>query len=108
LTEAGEELRVVRTPGGVALFIQVTPRARRPGVGGARGDALRVGVREAPIEGRANAACVRALAEALGVRARDVKLDPAARGRRKRVEVVGDAERLARRLAELAQSDTLR
>ncbi len=108
MTDALAGPRVVRTSAGVALWILVTPRAQRPGVGGFRGDALRVGVREPPVEGRANAACVRALAEALGVRVRDVRLDPAVRGRRKRVEVSGDADRLARRLGELAQGNALR
>ena len=52
--------------------------------------------------GAANVACSRALARALGVGRGAVELDPASRGRRKRVRVAGDAEALAARLQELA------
>jgi uncharacterized protein YggU (UPF0235/DUF167 family) len=76
-------------------------------VGGAHGDALRVAVTAPPVRGRANAACVKALAEALGVATRDVHLDPGARGRRKRVEVAGDSAGLASRLRELAEASTV-
>jgi uncharacterized protein (TIGR00251 family) len=87
---------------GLAFWIHVTPRARRTAVGGRRGDALRVAVTAAPEDGRANAACLSALAEAFGVRLRDVALRAGARGRRKRVEIAGDAESLASRLEMLA------
>jgi uncharacterized protein YggU (UPF0235/DUF167 family) len=84
----------------------VTPRSRRERVGGTHGDALRVSVGAAPAEGAANAACVKALARALGVRSGAVELDPGSRSRRKRVKVVGEAEALARRLEELAAEST--
>lgn len=87
---------------GVELWIHVTPRARRPGVGGTQGDALRVAVSAAPARGAANAACREALAAALGVARGDVQLDPASRHRRKRVRVRGDPERLCARLRALA------
>ncbi len=102
MTATGADLTVQPAPDGVAFWIHVTPRARREQVEGLRGDALRVWVTAPPVEGEANAACVRALARALGVRSRDVGLDPAARGRRKRVRVVGHAQSLERRLRELA------
>ena len=54
------------------------------------------------MEGAANAACVEALARALGVRSTAVELDPGSRSRRKRVNVVGEAGALARRLEVLA------
>jgi uncharacterized protein len=90
---------------GFAFWIHVSPRARREGVGGRHGDALRVAVRAAPEGGRANAACVDALAEAFGVRAADVTLDPGARSRRKRVRIDGDAAALASRFETLAKGD---
>ena len=69
-----------------------------------RGGALCVSVREPPVEGRANRACAAALAEALGGRPGAVRLDPAARGRRKRVRLAGDAAALAGSLRTLAGS----
>jgi uncharacterized protein len=89
-------------PDGVRFWIHVTPRARRPGVGGTQGDALRVAVSAPPVGGAANQACVAALAEALACRRSEVILDPAARARRKRVDVRGDPEPLAKRLRALA------
>jgi uncharacterized protein (TIGR00251 family) len=88
--------------GGIAFWIHVSPGAKRSGVGGRHGDALRVAVRAPPLEGRANAACVEALAAAFGVKRGAISLDPAARGRRKRVAVAGDPAVLAARLAALA------
>jgi uncharacterized protein len=90
------------SPEGIAFWIHVTPGAKRQAVGGAHGDALRIAVQAPPVEGRANAACVEALACAFEVKRPAVALDPAARGRRKRVRIAGDSAALAARLAALA------
>ena len=88
----------------LAFWIFVTPRAPREAVGGRRGDALRVSVTAPPVAGKANAACVRALAEAFGVRRRDVEIRPAARGRHKRVRVSGETRALEEKLHRLAET----
>ncbi len=99
---------------GVVFWIHVTPRSRRERLGrmgrmgGTHGDALRVSVGAAPVEGAANAACVKVMARALGVRNRAVELDPGSRNRRKRVKVVGEPGALARRLEQLAAEGTAR
>ncbi|HEY8123677.1 MAG TPA: DUF167 domain-containing protein [Myxococcota bacterium] len=90
------------TATGIAFWIHVSPGARRAAVGGARADALRVAVLAPALEGRANAACTEALAMAFGVKHAAVGLDPAARGRRKRVSIAGDPGALAARLSALA------
>jgi uncharacterized protein YggU (UPF0235/DUF167 family) len=95
-------LRLDSTADGIAFWIHVTPRARVSKVGGRHGDALRVAVSEPPIEGRANAACERAVSSALGLRRREVSIDPSSRGRRKRVQAKGEPELLSARLRELA------
>jgi uncharacterized protein (TIGR00251 family) len=95
-------LDIRRSEGGVTLWIHVSPRARRESVAGTHGDALRVAVQAPPVEGAANEACRRALARALGVGRAAVELDPAAKGRRKRVRVHGDPEAIALRVRELA------
>ncbi len=102
MTDETRPLEISAASGGVAFWIHVTPRARRAAVGGAREGALCVRVSEPPVDGRANAACRRALAGALGVAQAAVALDPAARGRRKRVSVEGEARALAERLRALA------
>jgi uncharacterized protein (TIGR00251 family) len=99
---AGGVLTLSKIPSGVAFWVHVTPRAKRAGVAGCHGGALRVAVAAPPADGLANAACVRALAEALGVKRSDVELDPGSKGRRKRVRVSGKSDALSQRLAELA------
>ncbi len=97
-------LSLDQTREGVALWIHVTPRARRPKVGGQHGDALRVAVAAAPVQGQANAACCDALADALGCARREVEIDPASKGRRKRVRLLGDSVELASKLQALAET----
>jgi len=95
LTDRGSGLSLRRSSDGVSFWIHVSPRASRERVGGLHGDALRVAVQEPPVEGAANAACVRAIARALGVGRDAVSIDPASKGRRKLVRVSVLAERVA-------------
>ncbi len=108
MTDPPAGLRLTTVTGGVAFAVHVTPRARRPGVGGVHDGALRVAVSAPPTGGRANGACVRALAEALGVRPSEVEVDPGSKSRRKRVRVRGPADELTRRLLALASQGELR
>lgn len=108
LTGSEPGVKVSRVPTGIGFWIHVSPRARRPSVGGVHGDSLRVAVSEPPVEGRANAACAAALARALDVPRASVRIDPAAKGRRKRVVVDGDADALAARLRSIAESEEAR
>jgi len=101
--EAPDRLAIDATEDGIAFWIHVTPRARRPSVGPAHGDALRVAIQAPPVEGRANAACIEALAEALDVPRADVRLEAGAKSRRKRVRVAGAAQALRARLQALAE-----
>jgi uncharacterized protein (TIGR00251 family) len=102
VNEGHADFALARTNYGVAFWIHVSPRSRRPKVGGLHGDALRVAVSEPPIDGAANEGCAKALARALGVRRSAVALDPASTGRRKRVRIDGDSELLSERLLGLA------
>lgn len=92
-------LHVTATATGIRLTIHVQPRAKSPGVGGLHGDALKVRVGAAPVDGAANEAVVQALAEAFGRAARDVRVVAGASARRKIVEVdhatIADAMALA-------------
>lgn len=72
------------------LRVRVRPGARHEKVGGRWGedDVLVVAVRAPATEGRANAAVVAAVAEALGVRSRTVRIVSGAGARSKVLEIV--------------------
>jgi uncharacterized protein YggU (UPF0235/DUF167 family) len=56
------------------VALRVRPGASRAAVGGTHGDALVVRVCERAVDGRATEAALRAVASALGVRRKDVRL----------------------------------
>ncbi|GAA2101087.1 hypothetical protein GCM10009780_50810 [Actinomadura alba] len=89
---------------GMRVAIRVRPGAARTGVGGAYGDALVVRVAARAVEGKATEAALRAVAEALGVRRRDVSLVSGATSRDKVVEVDGDVAQLTREIDRLLGS----
>jgi uncharacterized protein (TIGR00251 family) len=91
---------VAEDEGGVTIAVQVVPRARRSEVAGPQGDRLKVRVAAPPVEGAANEALLAFLAQALGLRKRDLELVAGERGRRKLVRIRGlDAAAVAARLA---------
>jgi uncharacterized protein (TIGR00251 family) len=77
----------------VRLEVQVTPKARKPGVVGRRGDVLKVRVAAAPEGGKANKELVALVAAFLGVRPGAVKVVRGATARRKLLEIDGRSER---------------
>ena len=88
------------------LTVRVQPGARRPGLKAWLADgALKLAVAAPPEGGRANAAVVELLAEALGLRARDVKVVRGMGSRTKLVEVEGLADGAVRsRLSEALEA----
>ena len=82
-------LPVTERDGTVRFAVRVQPRAARAGVDGRHGDALKVRVHAAPVDGAANEAVVAVLAEALWVPRRAVRIVAGAASRSKVVEVSG-------------------
>ena len=89
--------------------VRVKPGARKAGVGGRRagvhGDALLVAVTAKAVQGKANEAVRRALADAFDVRPSDVDIVMGERARDKLVEVARAPEGAAARLDRLLSSD---
>lgn len=83
------------------VALRVRPGASRTRVGGAYGDRLVVAVSARAVDGAATEAALKAVAEAFGVRRRDVDLVSGATSRDKVVEVDLPASDVAARLAEL-------
>ncbi len=71
------------------LTIHVQPKAQTTEVVGWHGDAVKIRVEAAPVDGSANEALVRFLAERLGVARSAVTLLSGATGRRKRIQIEG-------------------
>ena len=86
------------------MAIRVRPGSAKARVGGTYGDSLVVKVSARAVEGKATEAALAAVATALGVRRRDVRLVSGATSRDKVVEVDGDVAQLTRRIDELRGS----
>jgi uncharacterized protein (TIGR00251 family) len=91
---------VVPVSGGCLIRLHIQPRASRTEIVGLHGDALKLRIAAPPVDGEANEAVIRFLAEKLGVPRSAVTLERGASSRAKTVRVVGIAagvvaERLA-------------
>jgi uncharacterized protein (TIGR00251 family) len=92
-------LRVTARATGIRVSIRVQPRSTHPGVGGVHGDALKVRVGAAPVDGAANDSVIDVLAKAFAVSRSAVKIVSGHTARAKVVDIAGatieDAKRLA-------------
>jgi len=92
-------------PDGLRIALRVTPKARRAAIGPVQerpdGARLQIAVQAPPEDGKANAAVVALLADALGVPKGRIDVIQGAAGRLKLVSVGGDGQALADRLAAL-------
>ena len=75
--------------GALVVDVLVQPRASRAGVGPLVGERLRVSVTAPPVDGKANAAVIEAVAAAFGVRRAAVTIVRGETGRRKTVRIDG-------------------
>jgi uncharacterized protein (TIGR00251 family) len=89
VSAAGVAGIVTAVEGGIAVAVHVQPGARRSGVVGRHGDALKVKVAAPPVDGRANDAVAGVLAELFGVAVSAVELRGGASSRSKRFVVTG-------------------
>ncbi|MBI1175578.1 MAG: YggU family protein [Sideroxydans sp.] len=75
--------------GGLLLVLHVQPGAKRSEVAGLHGEALKIRLAAPPIEGRANEALLRFIADSFGVPLRNVELRQGAQSRHKTIKVSG-------------------
>ena len=58
---------LTETAEGVIINVRAAPRSSRAGIDGMVGDALKVRIRSAPVDGKANKEMIEVLAEAFGL-----------------------------------------
>lgn len=73
----------------ITLTLHVQPGAKRTDVAGLHGEALKIRLAAPPIEGRANEALLKFIAESFGVPVRQVELKQGGQSRHKVVAVTG-------------------
>jgi len=73
----------------LVLVLHVQPGAKRSEVSGLYGEALKIRLAAPPIEGRANAALLRFIADRFNVPLRNVELKQGGQSRHKRIIVSG-------------------
>jgi uncharacterized protein len=82
-------VRITEKDGGVTLDIAVKPRSSREGVGPVQGDRLVVSVNAPPVDGKANEAVVRVLAQTFGVSRSAITIVRGETGRKKTLRIAG-------------------
>ena len=75
----------------VILTLHVQPGAKRSEISGLHGDALKIRLAAPPIDGRANEALLRFIADLFAVPLRNVELLRGAQSRHKMVKITGSA-----------------
>ena len=79
----------VETPEGVVLNVRAQPRSSKAGLDGVVGDAVKVRIRSAPVDGKANKELVETLADAFGIAKSRVVIKGGETSKTKRVLLSG-------------------
>ncbi len=95
-------VQLEQTAAGIVLPVKAQPGARRNGAVGEHAGALKVAVTQVPEKGRANEAIIELLADLLGLKRNQLRLDSGATSSRKRFVVTGvSLEELRERIETL-------
>lgn len=96
-------MKITETNASVTFTVKVAPRASKNEIAGVEGDTVKVRLYAPPVDGKANVALVKFLAETLGVSRAQVEIVSGETGRRKLVRVRGiTAEQMKRFLNQAA------
>jgi len=82
------------------LVLHIVPRAATTAVAGRHGDALKIHIAAAPVDGAANEELIRFLAERLRIRRSAIAITAGASSRRKNVAISGMETATALRILE--------
>jgi len=92
------------TPAGVSFSVKVQPRARRNGITGIVGGALKLALNAPPVEGKANQAVIEFFAEFFAIPRSSVSIASGETSRNKVVRVSGISVQRVRDLLATAQA----
>jgi uncharacterized protein (TIGR00251 family) len=90
--------------GAVTFAVKVHPRANKDAITGEVGDALKVALNAPPVDGKANDACVRFLAEILRVPRSSVTIAAGETNRNKLIRVAGMSAAQAEERLRIAET----
>ena len=90
----------VAVDGRITLTLHIQPGAKKTEFAGLHGDALKIRLAAPPVDGKANEALVRFVAETLGLPKSAVSLKSGQTSRRKVLEVCGATNKAVARLAQ--------
>ena len=82
-------VNIKETEHGIILRVHVVPRAVRSQLAGVHGDALKLKIMASPVEGQANAECIRFLSDILGINKKQVKILSGHRSKKKTIALEG-------------------
>jgi uncharacterized protein (TIGR00251 family) len=84
------------TSSGITFAIKVQPRARRNAIVGEFGEALKIALTAAPVDGRANQACVEFFADLFDVSRSSITIVSGQSSRNKVIRITGSTLELLR------------
>ena len=82
-------VNIKETAEGVIIQVHVVPRSARSEVAGFQGDALKIRITAPPVEGQANAECIRFLSDILGIKKKQVRILSGHKSKKKTVAIEG-------------------
>ena len=86
------------TPGGIILLVKAKPRSSRAGIDGVEEGAVKVRLRSAPVDGKANKELIETVADAFGVAKSRVSFKSGETSKTKRLAIEGVGEEEAKRI----------
>ena len=91
---------LTETPEGVILNVRAQPRSSRSGIDGLIGDAVKVRIRCAPVDGKANKELIETLADAFGLPKSAVEFKSGETSKTKRILLRGLAAERVRTIVD--------
>ena len=82
-------LSIHETAGGISFQVKVHPRAKKNGITGTLGEALKLSLTAPPVEGRANKACIEFFARLLKVPRSSITIASGQSSRLKVIRITG-------------------